>query len=129
MTGVTLNATDAAGLTEMLQFLADWLRRDPDRLRASLEDFERTVTLAKPATVMCAYNKVNGVYAAHNRWLLTEVLREEWGFTGAVVSDWGGVHDPVAALAAGLDLEMPGTVGQRHRTGAARRRSREHQPR
>ena len=76
-----------------------------------LPAFERIVTQAKPATVMCAYNKVNGVYAAHNRWLLTEVLREEWGFTGAVVSDWGAVHDPVAALAAGLDLEMPGTGG------------------
>lgn len=76
-----------------------------------LPAFERIVTQAQPATVMCAYNKVNGVYAAHNRWLLTEVLREEWGFAGAVVSDWGAVHDPVAALAAGLDLEMPGTGG------------------
>jgi len=76
-----------------------------------LPAFERIVTQAKPATVMCAYNKVNGVYAAQNRWLLTEVLREEWGFTGAVVSDWGAVRDPVAALAAGLDLEMPGTGG------------------
>ena len=76
-----------------------------------LPAFERIITQAKPATVMCAYNKLNGVYAAHNRWLLTEVLREEWGFTGAVVSDWGAVHDPVAALAAGLDLEMPGTGG------------------
>ena len=77
-----------------------------------LPAFERIVTQARPATVMCAYNKVNGVYAAQNRWLLTEVLRGEWGFAGAVVSDWGAVHDPVAAVAAGLDLEMPGTGGQ-----------------
>jgi beta-glucosidase len=77
-----------------------------------LPAFEYIVTQARPATVMCAYNKINGVYAAQNRWLLTGVLREEWGFAGAVVSDWGAVHDPVAALAAGLDLEMPGTDGQ-----------------
>jgi beta-glucosidase len=77
-----------------------------------LPAFERIVTRARPATVMCAYNKLNGVYAAQNRWLLTGVLRGEWGFAGAVISDWGAVHDPVAALAAGLDLEMPGTGGQ-----------------
>jgi beta-glucosidase len=60
---------------------------------------------------MCAYNKVNGTYASEHRWLLTEVLREQWGFEGLVVSDWGAVHDRVAALAAGLDLEMPPNLG------------------
>lgn len=73
-----------------------------------LSAFERVVTEASPATVMCSYNKINGVYASENHWLLTEVLREEWGFTGLVVSDWGAVSDRVAALAAGTDLEMPG---------------------
>mgnify|MGYP003694677087 CR=1 FL=1 len=54
---------------------------------------------AQPWTIMCAYNKINGSYASEHRWLLTEVLREEWGFEGLVVSDWGAVHDRVAALA------------------------------
>lgn len=94
--------------------------QETDRMRVSadvderalreiyLPAFEHIVTEARPATVMAAYNKVNGVHAAQNRWLLTEVLRDEWGFTGAVVSDWGAVHDPVTAVRAGLDLEMPG---------------------
>ncbi|SEG92690.1 beta-glucosidase [Thermomonospora echinospora] len=76
-----------------------------------LPAFERVVTEARPATVMCSYNRINGVYAAESRWLLTDLLRTEWGFDGTVVSDWGAVGDRVAALAAGLDLEMPGTNG------------------
>lgn len=71
--------------------------------------FERIVREANPATVMCSYNKVNGTYASQNHWLLSDVLRGDWGFDGYVVSDWGAVVDPVAAVAAGLDLEMPST--------------------
>jgi beta-glucosidase len=97
--------------------------QETDRLRVSAEvdertlrelylaGFERAVTQARPWTVMCAYNKVNGTYASEHAWLLTTVLREEWGFDGLVVSDWGAVHDRVAALAAGLDLEMPPNLG------------------
>ena len=73
-----------------------------------LKSFERVVTEARPWTVMCSYNKINGVYAFENRWLLTEILRGQWGFDGVVVSDWGAVGDRVSAMAAGLDLAMPG---------------------
>lgn len=71
--------------------------------------FERVIAEGKPSTVMCSYNKVNGTHASQNRWLLTDVLRGDWDYDGYVVSDWGAVVDPVAAVAAGLDLEMPST--------------------
>ncbi|CCH31252.1 glycoside hydrolase family 3 C-terminal domain-containing protein [Actinosynnema sp. NPDC047251] len=73
-----------------------------------LTAFQRVVREARPWTVMCSYNQVNGVYASQNHFLLTDVLRGEWGFDGVVVSDWGAVVDRVAAVAAGLDLAMPG---------------------
>src|SRR4051794_24581971 len=95
--------------------------QETDRLRVSadvdartlreiyLAAFEYIVTTAAPWTVMAAYNRINGVHAAQNGWLLTEILRQEWGFDGVVMSDWGAVTDPVDAVAAGLDLEMPST--------------------
>ncbi|MFU0799664.1 MAG: glycoside hydrolase family 3 C-terminal domain-containing protein [Xylanivirga thermophila] len=76
-----------------------------------LSSFEGTVKQAKPWTVMCAYNKVNGKYCSENRYLLTDILREEWGYEGFVVSDWGAVNDRVDALISGLELEMPSSGG------------------
>ncbi|MBC3760675.1 glycoside hydrolase family 3 C-terminal domain-containing protein [Quadrisphaera oryzae] len=76
-----------------------------------LTAFERVVRTAQPWTVMCSYNRVNGVYASQDPWLLTQVLREEWGFEGLVVSDWGAVDDRPTGVAAGLDLEMPSSSG------------------
>jgi beta-glucosidase len=73
-----------------------------------LKAFEYVVKNAQPHTVMAAYNQIDGIYCSENEQLLQKILREEWGFDGAVVSDWGGVSDRVRGLKAGLDLEMPG---------------------
>jgi len=107
--------------TSLKHFAAN--NQEADRMRVSadidertlrevyLRAFQRVVTDAQPWTVMCSYNRINGVPASQHRWLLTDVLRGEWGFEGLVVSDWGAVWDRAAALHAGLDLEMPGNGG------------------
>lgn len=72
-----------------------------------LPAFEHIVKTCEPWTMMCAYNKINGQYSSQNKWLLTDVLRKEWGFSSIIMSDWGAVHDRVASINAGLNLEMP----------------------
>lgn len=74
-----------------------------------LPGYEVAVKEAQPWTMMCAYNRVNGTYAAENPHLMTTILKEQWGHTGLVVTDWGAMNDPVAGVAAGVELEMPGT--------------------
>lgn len=73
--------------------------------------FETAVKKSQPYTVMCSYNQLNGTFASENPWLLTDVLRGDWGFKGYVMSDWGAVNDRVAGLKAGLELEMPSSNG------------------
>ncbi|MBT2725808.1 glycoside hydrolase family 3 C-terminal domain-containing protein [Bacillus sp. ISL-75] len=76
-----------------------------------LASFEGVVKQSQPWTVMCSYNKVNGEYASENEYLLNEILKDEWGFEGFVVSDWGAVNERAEGLAAGLELEMPSSNG------------------
>jgi len=105
----------AANNQEFQRFSID-ARVDERALREIyLPAFEKAVKQARPWTVMCAYNKLNGDYCSEHHWLLTELLKGEWGFEGLVVSDWGAVHDRVASLRAGLDLEMPGPQERRVR--------------
>ncbi|OEU95965.1 glycoside hydrolase family 3 protein, partial [Streptomyces oceani] len=105
--------------------------QETDRMRVSadiderplreiyLRAFERVVRGERPWTVMCSYNGINGVPLSENPRLLTDILRTEWGFEGVVVSDWGAVRHRVAALRAGLDLQMPGTEGRTDREVSA----------
>lgn len=77
-----------------------------------LAAFEGAIKNAKPWTVMCCYNKINGVYGSENRQTLTDILRKQWGYEGLVVSDWSAVNNRVLGLQAGLDLEMPSSFGE-----------------
>ncbi|MBR5344482.1 MAG: glycoside hydrolase family 3 C-terminal domain-containing protein [Clostridia bacterium] len=76
-----------------------------------LPAFEMAAKKGKAWTFMCSYNKVNGEYASQNKWLLTDLLRGEWGFDGIVMSDWGAVSNRPKGVEAGLDIEMPGSAG------------------
>lgn len=72
-----------------------------------LKAFEVTLSKSKPTSVMCAYNKLGGIWCSENKYLLTDILRDEWGYDGIVVSDWGAVHNACRSIRAGLDLDMP----------------------
>lgn len=101
----------ACNSQEDFRFSTDSLVDERALREIYLEGFRKVVTEASPAAIMGAYNKVNGVYACENPVLLRDILRQEWGFKGIVISDWGATNDRVAALKAGLDLEMPSSRG------------------
>ncbi|HEX5424181.1 MAG TPA: glycoside hydrolase family 3 C-terminal domain-containing protein, partial [Candidatus Acidoferrales bacterium] len=94
-----------SGRTEMNAIIGKRAMRESDLLA-----FQLGVQIGQPGAVMCAYNGVNGVYSCQNKYLLTDVLRNDWHFKGFVVSDWGGTHSTVEASEAGLDIEQPGDL-------------------
>lgn len=94
--------------SENYRFMGNSVASEDTMRRLYLKPFEYIVKHAHPSTLMCAYNRINGVYCSENKWLLTDVLRKDWGFDGVVMTDWGAAHDRVEGIKAGLDLEMPG---------------------
>lgn len=112
----------AANSQEHARMVSDSVVDERTLRELYLAPFEYVVRRARPWSVMTAYNKLNGVYCSEHEWLLREVLRGEWGFDGAVVSDWGAMSSSVASVRAGLDLCMPGPRGDHARAlvGAVR---------
>ncbi len=119
MAAAFINGQQSTGVSSSLKHFAannqEYKRLNGDSLiddralrEIYLAPFETAVKKGRPDTVMCAYNKINGIHCSDNRWLLTEVLRNEWGFDGMVVTDWGALNDRIEGFKAGCDLNMPG---------------------
>ena len=113
----------AANDQEHLRMVVDVIADERTLREIHLRGFEIAVRRSQPQTVMCAYNRINGVYCSENDWLLNGVLRGDWGFRGAVMTDWGAANDRVRGIEAGDDLEMPssGGVNDRRVVAAVRR--------
>lgn len=100
---------------ETLRMVSDSILDERTLREIYLTGFEIAVKEGKPKAIMTSYNRINGVYANENAHLLQDILRKEWGFSGAVITDWGGSNDHVAGVEAGSSLEMPGTGGDSDR--------------
>ena len=98
----------AANSQEYKRLISDSIMDERTLREIYLSAFERAVKKGNPSTVMCSYNKINGVYSSDNKSLLTDILRKEWGWNGCVITDWGALHDRIEAYKAGCDLSMPG---------------------
>lgn len=101
----------AANNQEYRRMYADSVMDERTFREIYLSGFEKVVKEAQPWTVMCAYNRIEGIYCSDNKKLLTDILKEEWGHTGLVVTDWGACNDRVEGIRAGLELEMPASGG------------------
>ncbi len=111
-TGIGTSLKHFAGNSQEYRRLQSDSQMDERTLREIyLRAFEKVVKKVQPATVMCAYNKLNGTYCSDNERLLTDILRKDWGFKGVVVTDWGALNDRTKAFQAGCDLVMPGGSG------------------
>ena len=101
----------AANNQEYMRFSSDSVMDDRTLREIYLKGFEIAVKQSNPKTIMTSYNKINGVYSSQNQWLLQDILRQEWGFDGLVMTDWGGMNDRIKGYKAGCDLVMPGGSG------------------
>ena len=101
----------AANSQEKCRFNSDSIMDERTLRELYLTAFEIAVKEGKPSTVMCAYPKLNGIHCSDNKKLLTDILRTEWGFEGAVITDWGAMNDRIEGFRAGCDLNMPGGSG------------------
>ncbi len=109
----------AANSQETLRMASDSVVDERTFREVYLTNYEIAVKEGKPKSIMSSYNKINGTYANEDKTLLSDILRDEWGFEGAVVTDWGGSNDHVEGVRAGSHLEMPGTAGDSDRELAA----------
>ena len=100
----------AVNNSENYRYMGDSVVDERAMRELYLKSFEICVREAHPRTIMCSYNKINGVHASENAWLMNDVLRGEWGFDGVVMTDWGATRDRVAGVKAGVDLDMPGGI-------------------